>query len=168
MWVWETFCSIVSLNQLTSPGVLLHISFSSISHFFLFYCTFHSLLLHISCFSIVHISFSSVSYFFSEPYYILSHSYHICISFLWNFCCCFICNVGGIPLKRFLIYPSSYFHHHHRCPCHHLFRGYLHHHHWCKSVGSRRLWGINFSRGKEDWRWLMVKALFITALALFS
>ena len=35
MWVWETFCSIVSLNQLTSPGILLHIYISNsyISYF---------------------------------------------------------------------------------------------------------------------------------------
>ena len=40
MWVWETFCSIVSLNQLTSPGILLHICISNsyISYFFSKHC----------------------------------------------------------------------------------------------------------------------------------
>ena len=58
MWVWETFCSIVSLKQLTSPDILLQIC--------------------ISC--------SYISYFPFDCFYILLYWYCICIDFLIYLC----------------------------------------------------------------------------------
>ena len=118
--------------------------------------------------SIAHLYFPILHFIFLFwTFYILLYCYCICIYFilysLKNYSQISIldCNkmsfLSEYPRIPQLDLPH---HHHHHCHCRHLFHGHLHHHHhdhpWWRSVGSRRLWGINFSGGKKiggDWWW---------------